>query len=749
MPGARDNKNAQKGHIRDKIGTMTDSPSPLYLQALALLRQLTGNPEAQFHAGQFEAIEALVSYRRRALMIQRTGWGKSAVYFLSALLMRQEGAGVSLIVSPLLALMRDQVAAAAHAGVRAAMVNSSNVTQWDDIAQRIAADDLDVLLISPERLNNPAFVNEWLPHILPHLGMLVIDEAHCISDWGHDFRPDYRRISRLIAELPARVPVLATTATANARVVQDVVEQLGVSAVPLEHDGGVSPKQEVFLARGPLTRDSLRLGVLRLPQANQRFAWLLTHLDSLPGSGIIYTLTVAAALDTAAALREAGYEVQAYTGKTDADERLASESALKENRVKALVATSALGMGFDKPDLGFVVHLGAPSSAVAYYQQVGRAGRGAIKADVLLLPGQEDQEIWEYFASASMPTAQNTSAVLEALGQASAQGQALSLPALEARADIKRSSLDLLLKVLAVEGAVKRVDKGWVATGAPWSYDSERYARVAQTRRQEQEAMLNYIATNQCRMQYLAFELDDSTAVPCGRCDTCAGPWYPSTIPDEAVRSARKALTSEGLEIAVRGMWPTGLDRLNISENGAPLRGKIPVEQRPETGRALARLTDLGWGNQLREIFAQAEQRPQNNAPVTPEVGRACVRVLAGWGWEERPSAVVYLPSPVRPVLTETLAHGLAVTGKLVNLGPLTQVRAAEHFGGNSVFRCAATVHSYTLPESLRAYLTQHQPAVLLVTDLVDSRWSITAAARLLRQAGASRVFPFALASTH
>jgi ATP-dependent DNA helicase RecQ len=331
---------------------------------------------------------------------------------------------------------------------------------------------VDVLLVSPERLTNPAFRETQLPELLRRTGLLVIDEAHCISDWGHDFRPDYRRIADLITRLPESVPVLATTATANSRVVHDIEEQLGAG---------------VLTIRGSLGRDSLRLGVLSLPDSKARLGWLLTHLADLPGSGIIYSLTVSAAEDTARLLSEAGHNVLAYTGRTDPADRERAEQLLKDNQVKALVATSALGMGFDKPDLGFVVHLGAPSSPVAYYQQVGRAGRGAANADVLLLPGSEDREIWQYFATASMPSAEKAQAVLNVLDEA---GSALSTVALEARVDLRRTPLELLLKVLAVDGAVERVGGGWKATGQPWAYDAERYSRIAEARVDEQESMI-------------------------------------------------------------------------------------------------------------------------------------------------------------------------------------------------------------------------------------------------------------------
>ncbi|HEV7812554.1 MAG TPA: RecQ family ATP-dependent DNA helicase, partial [Leifsonia sp.] len=430
-------------------------------QALATLRALVGREDAAFHDGQFEAIAALVDERRRALVVQRTGWGKSAVYFVATMLLRARGAGPTILVSPLLALMRDQVAAAERAGVRAVTLNSANRHEWEDVMQALRDDTVDALLVSPERLNNPEFRDKYLPALIARSGLLVIDEAHCISDWGHDFRPDYRRLRDLIATMPDGIPVLATTATANERVVADVAEQMGAGA-----------HSDVLTLRGPLARKSLRLGVLTLPDAGARLAWLVSNLGALPGSGIIYALTVSAAEDTARLLRDAGHETFAYTGQTDTAEREELESKLKRNEVKALVATSALGMGFDKPDLGFVVHLGAPSSPVAYYQQVGRAGRATDNADVLLLPGQEDRAIWDYFATASMPSKQKADAVLGALGT-----EPQSTRALESQVDLKASTLELLLKVLDVDGAVRRVAKGWVSTGEPWVYDEVRYSR--------------------------------------------------------------------------------------------------------------------------------------------------------------------------------------------------------------------------------------------------------------------------------
>ncbi|WP_127794574.1 ATP-dependent DNA helicase RecQ [Agromyces sp. LHK192] len=697
---------------------MSEADADTRTDALSALRELVGRDDAQFHDGQYEAIEALVEGHRRALVVQRTGWGKSAVYFVATLLLRRRGAGPTVLVSPLLALMRDQVAAAERAGVRAVSINSTNAHEWQDVLARLDADDVDVLLVSPERLNNPSFREQQLPTLVRRLGLLVVDEAHCISDWGHDFRPDYRRLRDLIAELPAEVPVLATTATANSRVVADVVEQLG---------GGAS---DVLTIRGPLARSSLRLGVLRLPDATSRLAWLISHLDDLPGSGIIYTLTVAAAVDTARVLRERGHDVRAYTGQTDADERAESEGMLKRNEVKALVATSALGMGFDKPDLGFVLHLGAPSSPVAYYQQVGRAGRATDNADVLLLPGAEDPQIWHYFATASMPDEDRAGRVLAALDT----DRPTSTPALEAQVDIRRTPLELLLKVLDVDGAVRRVQGGWVATGEPWTYDAERYRRIAAERIAEQEHMVEYEQTRECKMAFLQRSLDDDTAVPCGRCDSCAGAWYPSGLAAEAAEAARGALDRVGVPVEPRAQWPTGADRL-----GVPVKGRIAPDERADEGRALARLTDLGWGGALRDLFAAGAA----DQPVPPQVLAACVRVLAEWGWSERPVAVVAMPSRSRPLLVDSLARGIAEVGRLPYLGALEAVDGGPSGGpgGNSAFRLAGLwgrldASGLDLPAG----------PVLLVDDLADSRWTLTVAARELRRAGATGVLPFVLA---
>ena len=752
-------------------GAAADGGTALRERAEGLLRELAG-PAAVLRDDQWRAIEALVTQRSRVLLVQRTGWGKSAVYFLATALLRgtapppgaaASGAsdpaagrgqkarpGPTVIVSPLLALIRNQAAAAARLGIRAGEIHSGNVTEWDEVYASLRAGELDVLLIGPERLNNPTFRDDYLPELAATTGLLVVDEAHCISDWGHDFRPDYRRLRTLIAGLRPRVPVLATTATANERVVADVSEQLGGTAAG------------TLVLRGTLDRESLRLAVVSLPRAEERFGWIAERLRELPGSGIVYTLTKAAAEELTAFLRAEGHAVTCYHGGTEAAERIAAEEDLLADRVKALVATSALGMGFDKPDLGFVVHLGAPASPVAYYQQIGRAGRAVERAEVVLLPGHEDRDIWKYFASLAFPPEPLVRQTLAVLSEAP-----LSTAAIEPRVDLSRTRLEMLLKVLDADGAAKRVKGGWVGTGVEWTYDRERHRRIADARVAEQKAMLEYLDTTECRMVFLRRQLDDPSATPCGRCDVCTGTVWSSDVATADEEAARERLTRPGVEVAPRRQWPSGMAGLEV-----PASGRIPAGEQAESGRVIGRLSDIGWGAQLRELLVgdggdaatgHVDDRGTDDSgwgeggwgeggqhaggwgadqPVPKEVLDACVRVLAGWGWAERPVGVVGMGSRTRPHQLAHLTRRIAEIGRLPLLGTLAPQGPRPAVHANSAQRLAAVWSAIGEPQ----FAVPPGP-VLLVDDVIDTGWTMTVAARILRRAGASAVLPFALAA--
>ncbi|MGV8965473.1 MAG: RecQ family ATP-dependent DNA helicase [Cellulomonas sp.] len=708
----------------------------LRAQAQAALVALVGRDDAVLRTDQWTAIEALVADRRRALVVQRTGWGKSAVYFVATALLRSAGAGPTVIISPLLALMRNQVDAAQRAGIRAETINSSNVQDWSSVQARVAAGEVDVLLVSPERLNNPGFREEVLPRLAATAGLVVVDEAHCISDWGHDFRPDYRRIRTLLAELPTGIPVLATTATANARVTADVAEQLAVT-------GATGPElADVLVLRGSLDRESLHLSVRQLPSTAAQLAWLAHNLPRIEGSGIIYCLTVAAAQQVAEYLRGTGLQVRAYTGQTDTAEREVAEHDLLANRVKALAATSALGMGFDKGDLAFVIHLGAPASPIAYYQQVGRAGRATEQAEVVLLPAKEDRAIWDYFASMAFPPEAEVRATIAALDGAGT----LSTAALETRVSLRRNRLELMLKVLDVDGAVARVRGGWTATGQRWEYDADRYERVAATRRAEQQAMVDYVRGDRCRMAFLRAALDDPELVEgwrCGRCDVCGGVATDAAPDEEEITAARERLSIPGVEVEPRRQWPTGMASL-----GVELFGRIAVGERAETGRAVARLDGIGWGGLLRDLFAPpAAGGPAPDSGLPVALRRPVLEVLGAWRPDPAPVAIVVIASQGRPELVEHLAAGIA---RQLDLPILGQVRPASGIGAgrhdvNSAQRLGGVAHRLELDLSAQVGTGLDGRAILLVDDRTDSGWTLTVATRLLRRAGASAVYPFVL----
>jgi ATP-dependent DNA helicase RecQ len=675
--------------------------------AAEALRRLAG-PDAALRDDQLAAIAALVEDRRRVLLVQATGWGKSAVYWIATLLLRERGAGPTLVVSPLLALMRNQVAAARRAGIRAETINSANVEDWHDVERRIAADEIDVLLISPERLNNHRFRREVLGPLTDRIGLLVVDEAHCISDWGHDFRPDYRRIGDVLAALPASVPVLAATATANGRVEADVAAQVGTDTLSL---------------RGSLDRRSLRLSVAELPRAADRLAWLAAWVAVRPGPGLVYCLTVAEVERVASFLVGRGLSAAAYTGATDAADRERIEQQLDTGGLNCVVATSALGMGYDNPDLAYVVHLGSPSSPIAYYQQVGRAGRGRGDAEVVLVPTPTDGDVWAYFDATSMPPKHLVDDVLRVL----AESGPLGVPALESRVNLRRGRLEALLKVLDVDGAVDRDEGGWYATGRPWSYDQDRYDQLAAARRAEQAAMRTYRAGGSCRLRFLREELDDPYADDCGRCDVCTGTPVDVAVDGDLVAAALVHLRGATVRLEPRKQWPSGLE---------DRRGRVAADLRPEEGRALAFATDPGWSEVVAPLFAGPD------GPPGDDLVRGVAAVLKAWDWGRRPTWVTWVPSRRRPQLVEGLAARLAEIGRLELVDSLRRVRAdapPQDRMENSVTQAANVLGAFEV-------VTELPPGPgLLIDDTWRSGWTMTVVAEQLRSAGSGLLLPFVL----
>jgi len=685
--------------------------SYLPARALALLRLGTQEPAADFRDGQKEAIRHVVEGRGRLLVVQKTGWGKSFVYFIATKLLREQGAGPALLVSPLLALMRNQIAAATRMGVKAATINSDNCDEWTTVETALGRNEVDILLISPERLANDHFKAEVLAPIAGRISLLVIDEAHCISDWGHDFRPHYRLIERIVRTLPTNLRLLGTTATANDRVLSDLQTVLGPN---------------LTVSRGDLARPSLFLQTIRLPGQAERLAWLAEQLRTLPGHGIIYTLTVRDAAQVANWLKARGHNVEAYTGETG-ERRVDLEEALLGNRVKALVATTALGMGFDKPDLAFVIHYQTPGSVVAYYQQVGRAGRALRAAYGIALSGTEDTEITGYFIESAFPTKDEVRAVLAAL-RAAPYG--LSVPQLMAQINVSFGRINKTLQLLSLElpAPVVKQDSKWVLTAANLSNAFwDRAERLTALRRTEQRQIQDYINLHSGHMEFLIRALDGQP----GACQPPALPPLPTKADPTLVKEAVAFLRRTSLPLEPRETWPVG---------GLPLlsvKGKIPVELRAEPGKVLCIWGDAGWGESVR-LGKYVHGR------FADELVSACATLVQGWNFQPRPTWVTAIPSRRHPDLVPDFARRLAAMLHLPFRLALekTDERPEQKSMANG------TQQARNVDGSLA--ITDEAPdgPVLLVDDMVDSRWTLTVAAWLLRTHGSGKVYPLALAST-
>ncbi len=682
--------------------------------ALRLLRIALNDPAAEFHPDQWEAIEALVERRERLLLVQRTGWGKSLVYFLATRLLRDRGTGCTLLISPLLALMRNQIQAAQRIGVRAATINSTNPEDWADVRRELEADRVDILLISPERLANDDFVQNYLLPIAARVGLFAVDEAHCISDWGHDFRPDYRRIVRILQALPPTMPMLATTATANDRVVRDINGQLGPQLKTL---------------RGALARESLRLQNLRIPSQASRMAWLAHQIPQLPGSGIVYTLTVHDARRLAEWLRSRGIVAEAYYGGLDNEQREALEDKLLRNEVKVLVATVALGMGFDKPDLGFVIHFQRPASVVHYYQQVGRAGRALPNAYGALLSGAEDDDIAEYFIRTAFPAAEEVQQVLGALRRGP-----LKLNQLEAAVNVSHGKVEKVLKFLSLESPapIARTPSGYARTPVQWTMPLEMIERITGVRRQEQERIREYMASRRCLMQFLAEELNDPAAASCGKCAVCHPSGLSADFPHQLADAANQFLNNLDVLIDPRRQWPTGMEFEGQ-------QGRLPRERQAEPGRALCRWGDPGFG----ELVRIGKQRTGH---FSDELVQAAVRLIRD-RWNPQPALawVTCVPSRRHPDLVPNFSEQVALALRLPFVACLRKIRDtdAQKTRQNSHQQVRNLENVFQVDRG-----QIRTGPVLLVDDMVDSRWTMTVLAFKLRESGSGPVFPFALADS-
>ncbi|WP_445768014.1 RecQ family ATP-dependent DNA helicase [Rheinheimera sp.] len=701
-------------------------------QAQQLLQTALANPTAEFRDGQWEAIDALVNYRQKLLVVQRTGWGKSSVYFISTKIFRDRGMGPTIIVSPLLALMRNQIESARRLGIVAETMNSTNNADWQAVTQRVLNNQIDCLLISPERLANDNFIETVLQPIADRIALMVIDEAHCISDWGHDFRPDYRRIVSILRQLPANTPVLGTTATANNRVIQDIQSQLG----------------DIQIQRGPLIRESLALQAMMLPDQASRLAWLAQVIPTVAGTGIVYVLTQRDAEMVSKWLNQHGIAALPYysgvshpnfvsqAGKEDSDlYRQHLEEQLLANRIKVLVATTALGMGYDKPDLGFVIHYQAPGSIIAYYQQVGRAGRGVDSAIGVLMSGAEDGDIHDYFRRTAFPNPQDVERLLSALENA----DGLSLEKLEKEANLPQKRIEHVLKYLRTENPSPVIANGktWYRTPIHYQMDLDHIRKITEIRELEWAEINDYLCTSYCLMLTLRNALDDKSPETCGKCEKCTGvPVLPKYFEQRLGIQATQFLRRSEEIIKPRKQTAASNDeaaRTFVEYNFSRNLGNLIAQE----GRVLSRWGDAGWGRTVADN--------KHSGHFSDALVEAMAEMIQErWQPNPAPQWVCYVPSLNHPQLVPNFARRLAARLGLQLVDAVSKIRDNQPQKGqqNRFHQCRNLDGAFAINSSVP------NAPVLLVDDIVDSGWTLTVIAALLQQAGSGVVYPVALASS-
>lgn len=677
----------------------------LYDKAFAVLKSLYGEA-ARFRDGQYEAIEATMC-RHRTLVVQRTGWGKSLVYFICTKLLREKGAGATFVVSPLLVLMQNQIEATARLGLRCEALNSTTKDRREEILDKIKTMSVDMVFVTPETLFNED-VQAAMPRI--KIGLFVIDEAHCISDWGHDFRLEYSRLKEVLHQLPSTVPVLATTATANDRVVADLKAQLG---------------NEVFASRGPLSRDSLSIQVLRLQKKAERYAWILENINKLPGSGIIYCLTQRDCDYLADFLQQNGIAAMAYYSRNGNEEEKnrVAEEALKHNRIKAIVATIKLGMGYDKGDIAFVIHFQMPANIVSYYQQIGRAGRNIDRAYVFLMTGQEDEDILNYFIKTAFPTRTETEKILACISE----HEGMSQPRLAACLNIRHSRIEKALMFLRKDGFIFKDKSNYYVAPKPFVYDAAHYDEITRIRYREMEQMKELTRTEACYSQFIVRALDDHTAEKCGHCSNCLGhDLIDAEVSFKAREKASAYINGRTLTIEPRKKWASS--EVTTGKNIAYVN---------QPGICLSRYGDPGYGELVsRDKYAKEERF------CDELIGRSA-ELLFPWLRERGIFHITGVPS-LRSRLVPDFARRLAERCRLRYVELLQKAPAAQQkHMENSAHQCANAFQSFSVTEGVSM-----PKKVLLVDDIVDSRWTLTVCGYRLMEAGCQEVYPFALADS-
>lgn len=671
-----------------------------------ILRESYGE-NAKFREGQKEAIEAVVN-GKRTLVVQKTGWGKSLVYFLATKLLKEkERDGITLIISPLLALMNNQIDSAQRLGLNVKTINSDNKDEWDNIISDICDNNtVDALIISPERLANSDFVKDCLDKIKNRVNLFVVDEAHCISDWGHDFRPDYRRIVKILQLLPGNVPVLATTATANDRVVNDIVAQLG---------------ENLVISRGELIRESLAIQVIKLQKKEDRLAWLAENIEKMPGSGVVYCLTKSDCDLVTDWLNENDIKSEKYYADISKEDKAIVLEKFQQNEIKVLVATVAFGMGYDKPDIGFVIHFQRPANIVSYYQQIGRAGRGIELAYAVLLCGEEDEHINQYFINSAFPTEKDMNIVVDFI----TDNPGKSISEIKGALNIRANRVEKTLKYLTVGDDIYTEDvnrkKCYYKSAKKWKPDLERSEGITAIRYKEMQDMDEFTKQKGCYMKYIAEKLDDVNAKVCGKCSDCRGLLFDEGVDAETVQMAQQFIKSKFGVIEPRKQFPD--------------KTKIESEFQFKSGIVLSNYADAGYGMAV-------QKGKYVDGYFADELVDASAKILSEFIKNNNIEWITPVTSKRHPQLVPDFAKRLAD-----KLG-IGYFEGIKKFNAEEQKKFENSKGQYQNANDSFEIIQVKKENILLVDDMVDSRWTFTVCAMKMREKGSGDIYPFALANT-
>lgn len=669
-------------------------------QAERLLQRTFHLP--RFYDEQWRAISQLLQ-GHRILMIERTGFGKSLCFQFPATLME----GVTVVFSPLIALMRDQVQALAALGIEARLINSEQDIELNrqTIADALAG-RVKILYIAPERQES----TEWIEATRQlRLAMIVVDEAHTISVWGHDFRPAFRRIVNLVNLLPAGMPVLAATATATRRVQDDIERQIG---------------RGITTIRGQLMRDNFRLHVIEVGSDDEKMAWLAANVAALPGTGLIYTGIRADTDLYARWLRYRGVEAVSYNAGLDAETRKDIERGLKANRWKCIVSTNALGMGIDKPDIRFIIHTQMPASPIHYYQEIGRAGRDGLPTDIILFfNGTRDEDGWSHdcqlpraFIDTAKPRTECYRQVIDAL-----KDDVLGERDIVKRCNLKSTQFRVIKADLIEQGIIREVKvarskKYEYQFGAP-ELDTSGFEQLRRAKMADLRAMRDYVSTREPRMAYLCRYLGDATPPVAAGCDNTTEPRWTATLDAEMQAALDDFRETYFPEITVAERKNNIIDSVAGSYYGVST-----------VGRALRRSKYEGGGpfpDFLLGLTLKAYRKTFHNKhldfvmSVPPTVSGTLVEEFA-----RRIASVLRVP--YSPLLVKTRT---------------TQVQKLFHSAYSKRDNISGAF-------ALQGSADLRGTTILLVDDIFDSGATLKEIGRVLTAAGAKEIVPIVIAKT-